>query len=147
MDCIGIMVDVFNMKLVVPAEAIDGNNHVNNLEYIRWTLRAAIAHSDFNGWTVERYREIGAGWVVRSHNFTYFRPAFLGDEVVVKTWVSEMAKVRSKRKYLIIRPANNHVLCRGETEWAFVNDKGRPVAIPKELSDSFPIVAGDGDMP
>ncbi len=139
------MVDVFCYKLVVPAEAIDGNNHVNNLEYIRWTLRAAIAHSDFNGWPVERYRLIEAGWVVRNHNFTYFRPGFLGDEIVVKTWVSEMAKVRSKRKYLIIRPADNHILCRGETEWAFVNDGGRPVAIPKDLSDSFSIVTSDSE--
>ena len=134
------MVDIFCYNLVVPPEAIDGNNHVNNLQYIRWTLQAAILHSDVNGWTVDRYRSINAGWVVRNHNFTYFRPAFLDEEIVVKTWVSEMAKVRSKRKYLIIRPASGHVLCRGETEWAFVNDRGRPVAIPNELSNSFPII-------
>ena len=137
------MVDVFCYKLVVPAEAIDGNNHVNNLQYIRWTLQAAIAHSDYNGWPIERYRSIEAGWVVRSHNFTYFRPGFFDDEIVVKTWVSEMAKVRSKRKYLITRPSDSHILCRGETEWAFVNDNGRPVAIPSELFDSFTIVTGD----
>ena len=137
------MIDIYTMNLIVPAEAIDGNNHVNNLQYIRWTLQAAILHSDVNGWTVDRYRSINAGWVVRNHNFTYFRPAFLNENIVVKTWVSEMSKVRSKRKYLIVRPESGHILCRGETEWAFVSDNGRPAAIPRELADSFPIVAGE----
>ncbi len=139
------MIDVYLHKLVVPAEAIDMNQHVNNLQYIRWTLHAAIAHSAANGWDTQRYKQYGAWWVVRAHNFTYFRPSFEGESVVVKTWVADMQKVRSLRKYLIIRPEDSAVLVRGETQWALVNATGKPVPITKEISNCFPIVTPENE--
>ena len=139
------MIDVYLHKLTVPAEAIDINNHVNNLQYIRWTLHAAIAHSAANGWDTDRYKTLGAWWLVRAHNFTYFRQSFLGEDVIVKTWVADMHKVRSLRKYLIIRPSDHAVLVRGETQWALVNAAGKPSPIPQELSECFPIVSTENE--
>lgn len=139
------MIDIYHHKLIVPAEAIDINEHVNNLQYIRWTLHAAIAHSAANGWDADRYKAFGAWWLVRSHNFTYYRQSFLGQEVVVKTWVSDMQKVRSLRKYLIIRPADSSILVRGQTEWALVNSFGKPVSIPEEMLVCFPVVSSENE--
>ena len=101
---------------------------------------AAVAHSGAQGWTLERYREAGVGWVVRSHFIEYRVPAFLGDAVVVHTWVADMQKVSSRRKFEI-RRTDGTLLARAETNWAFVRTSDqRLVRIPDEVSRAFEIV-------
>ena len=68
-----------------------------------------LAHSAAQGWPAERYHELGAGWVVRSHQIEYLRPAFAGESLVVRTWVAGFRKVTSLRRYKIIRPADERV--------------------------------------
>ena len=70
---------IFPVRIPVAAGDIDGNEHVNNLAYLRWMQEAAWAHSTAQGWTRERYRELGSGWFVRSHFIEYLRPAHPGD--------------------------------------------------------------------
>ena len=137
---------IYEHPLTVPESAIDDQGHVNNLEYIRWLLRAAMAHSAAQGWTHERYRELGAGWVVRSHHIEYFQPAFAGESLVVVTWVADFRKIRSLRKYKIIRPADDALLVRAETDWAFIGLEHRvPRRAPPELIDSFEIVSEEDE--
>jgi len=126
-------------RTVIPAD-IDVNGHVNNLRYLEWLLAAALAHSEAVGWPLTRYQELGAAWNVRSHNIEYLRPAFDGDEVIVRTWVSEMAKVSSRRKYQVLRP-DGVVLVRAESLWVFVSRKAHALGrVPPELAAAFPIV-------
>ena len=107
----------------------------------------AQEHSAKQGWTPERYIEIGAAWVVRSHHIEYFRPAFAGEEVVIDTWVSNFGKTRSLRKYMIRRPADDSVLVTAETNWALVDiAKRRPRRIPQEIIDAFTLVS-EADEP
>lgn len=132
---------IYEYRLIVPADAIDGQGHVNNLEYVRWMQEAAIAHSDAQGWSAERYQQIGAGWVVRSHKIEYLQAAFAGDQVVVRTWVSDFRKIRSLRKYKIIRVSDQAVLAIAETDWAFIGYERRaPRRIPPEVAEAFVIV-------
>jgi acyl-CoA thioester hydrolase len=132
---------VFQYQLTVPEEAIDGQGHVNNLEYVRWMQEAAVAHSTAQGWSAQRYTETGGGWVVRSHRIEYRQPAFAGDQVVVFTWVADFRKIRSLRKYKIVRPLDETVLAIAETDWAFIGTEHRvPRRIPPELSSAFVIV-------
>ena len=57
---------VYEYEFEVNASAIDGNGHVNNVEFVRWMQDAAVAHADARGLTAAT-REAGATWVVRSH--------------------------------------------------------------------------------
>jgi acyl-CoA thioester hydrolase len=82
--------------------------------------------------TMEPY---GTTWVVREHKIEYFLPPFLGEEIEIKTWVENIRRVRSLRKYEFIRKADEKVLVRGETDWVFVDLKtGARRAIPEEVS-------------
>ena len=127
----------FELKLTVSEQDIDDLNHAGNYHYVRWMQEAAIAHSTALGWSPEKYIELGAGWVVHSHNIVYLKPAFEGDAIVVKTWVSNMKAVTSLRKYEICNAAGE-ILAKAETNWAFVNyAKQRPIRIPAEISDNF----------
>ena len=137
---------VFEYHLTVSDEAIDGQGHVNNLEYVRWMQQAAVAHSSAQGWTSERYRQLGAGWVVRSHKIEYLQAAFSGDQIVVYTWVSDMRKVRSLRKYKMVRLGDGVTIAMAETDWAFFGFANRvPRRIPSELIASFELVTEDGE--
>ena len=126
-------------RTVVPAD-IDENNHVNNLRYLEWIVAAALGHSEAVGWPRERYTELGATWIVRSHTIEYLRPAFVGDEVTVRTWVAQISKVSSRRKSQVLSQTGA-VLVRAETLWVFVSRRAHALdRVPAELAAAFPIV-------
>lgn len=129
---------VFEYHYEVIASDIDAMNHVNNLEYLRWTMRAAGSHSRSVGWSSDRFREYGAGFIVRSHNIKYRLPALLGDHITVKTWVKEFSKVSSIRKYQIIRSSDQKRLADAETNWVFVDfQTTNLMPIPDEIRSAF----------
>jgi acyl-CoA thioester hydrolase len=128
-------------EVEVAATAIDANGHANNIEYLRWMQDAAVAHADAVGCTTATLAG-GATWVVRSHHIDYLRPAFAGDRLEVRTWVTDFRRAFSLRKYELIRRSNGAVLARGETNWAFVDAvSGRPRTIPEEIRRLFDLPA------
>ena len=135
-----IMDPVFQFQIVVPAEAVDRNRHVNNVAYVQWMQDAAIQHSAATGCT-RMTEAIGATWVARMHRIEYLRPAFAGETITVLTWVADFRKVRSLRRYKFIRAADQTVLAHGETDWVLVDAAtGRPRAIPGEMARLFEVV-------
>ena len=127
------MLTFFDYQHEVQDSEIDAQNHVHNLQYLQWTLWAAGGHTRATGWDSPSELERGFGWVVRSHDITYRAAAVAGDKIVVRTWVSEVAKFASRRKYVIYRPADEMVLARVETRWVYVDlTKHRVVPIPTE---------------
>ena len=80
-------------------------------------------------------------WVVREHHIEYLQPAFAGEEIEVRTWVENLRRVRSLRKYEFVRKSDGKTLVRGETDWVFVNPKtGAPRAIPDEVARVFSLL-------
>ncbi len=129
---------VFEFHYDVVESDIDAMNHVNNLQYLRWTLHAAHAHRRFVGWPADRFRAIGAGFIVRSHDIKYRLPALLGDRVTIKTWIKELNKVSSIRKYQIIRSSDSRRLADAETNWVFVDFETTQLkSIPEEIRTAF----------
>jgi acyl-CoA thioester hydrolase len=56
----------------------------------------------------------------------------------VLTWVANLRRVRSLRRYRFIRETNEQLLVRGETDWVFIDLKnGSPRAIPEEVAGLF----------
>jgi len=126
----------------VQSDEIDDLGHASNVVYLEWTQAAAIAHSAAQGWSPEDYRQLGSGFVVRSHQIEYLRPALPGEDIVVRTWVADFRGVSSLRKYRIARRHGDELLARAETRWAFVNlSTGRPARIPRPLQEAFEVVA------
>ncbi len=128
---------IFSYQQAVSDDVIDVNGHVNNVAYVRWMQDAAVAHSRE---CIERgtVRHMGCTWVARSHHIEYLSPAFLGDDVQVRTWLTSIRRVRCRRRYEFIRTSDNKVLAKGETDWVFVNiESGRPVSIPEEVASAF----------
>jgi len=133
---------IYEHLLTVLPDHIDRLGHVNNLNYLAWMLDAAVAHSAVQGWNAERYDELGSVWVVRSHEIKYIEPAYEGQQLVVRTWVADMTKVSSTRRYRIERTDTGAVLAKAATRWAFIDrTSGTLTRIPQVVIDSFEIVA------
>jgi acyl-CoA thioester hydrolase len=128
---------IFTYSFTVPQNVIDENGHVNNVAYIQWMQEAAIRHAE----SAEYKPAENTGWFVREHRIEYLLPAFLGEEIEVRTWITEWKRVRLHRRYEFIRSSDEKVVARGETDWVHVDVKtGRPIAIPSEIQMLFPIV-------
>lgn len=132
---------IYHHRHTVLPEEIDVLGHANNLAYLAWMQAAALAHSAAQGWPGQAYQRLGQGFVVRSHQITYERPAFEGESLVVNTWVASFKRASSVRRYDIVRETDGKRLATAATNWAFVNyATGLPARIPADLIKSFEVV-------
>jgi len=135
------MNDVYSHTFTVPAASIDGNGHVNNLEYLRWMQEVATSHSEAQGWTAARYAETCTSWVIRSHAIEYLRPAFAGETLTVLTWIGGFKEQESPRHYLFWRERDRKLLAKACTVWVFVDAAtGRARPILEAVRASFEVV-------
>jgi acyl-CoA thioester hydrolase len=112
--------------------------HVSNIEFVRWLDRAAELHADSLGYTRRWMLDHGVMWFVARHEVDYLAEALPGDELAIATWVRDMRKVKSWRDYVIVRPADQTIVCRAATLWVFVDlATRRPMRIPAEMAARF----------
>jgi acyl-CoA thioester hydrolase len=134
-------IPIYEHHLTVLPSDIDENDHANNLCYLRWMNEVAIAHSAANGWTAQRYVDLGASWFARKHTIEYLAPSFEGDELIVRTGVSDWHSIRSTRIYRFVRKSDGKVIAKAETLWVFVNlSTGKPTRLPEVVADAFVVV-------
>jgi len=128
----------YSKAITIPKDVIDENGHVNNVAYVQWMQDIAVEH----------YASIGgieaqgpdSTWVVREHRVEYFLPAFENEEIEIHTWIENIRRVRSLRKYEFVRKADDKILVKGETDWVFVDvNSGRPRAVPDKVTKVFQI--------
>ena len=130
---------IFSYRFTVPENVIDENGHVNNVAYVQWMQDSAIRH----GQSIPDYNPAeNTTWYAREHRIEYLLPAFLGEVLEIRTWLSEIKRVRVHRNYEFIRKADGKLIAKGETDCVYVDSEtGRPLAIPANISELFPIRA------
>ena len=123
----------FSLSIQVSPEDLDELQHVNNTVYLRYIQEAAIAHwyQAAPAEIVEAYR-----WVVRKHEITYFKPAFVNENLQITTWIDAFQGVTSVRHYTIHR--NDDLLVEATTTWISLDATSlRPKRILTDLSPFF----------
>jgi acyl-CoA thioester hydrolase len=134
---------VYRYEFTIPSTALDENGHVNNVQYVHWMQEAAVRHYEAAG-GIPPTLAAGATWVVRAHNVEYLRPAFAGERIEVQTWVANLHRVRSLRRYRFVRLSDGKLLVKGETDWVFVDAKtGVPRPIPEAVAKIFILLPDD----
>jgi len=132
---------IYSYSLSVPDNALDQNGHVNNVQFVVWMQEAAVRHYEYLG-GVEINAALGTTWWVRSHTVAYHAPAYAGEEIQVSTWVANLRRVRSLRRYRFTRTHDGTLLVSGETDWVFVDaETGKPKAIHTTVAGIFTILA------
>lgn len=127
---------IYTTNITIPQTAIDENCHVNNVTYVQWMQDIAVEHYSSIGGIEAQGPD--ATWVVREHKIEYLLPAFAGEEIEVRTWVENIRRVRSLRKYEFVRKTDGKILVKGETDWVFLDVKtGNPQAVPDKVVNIF----------
>lgn len=121
----------FHRDLTVTREHLDEQNHVNNLEYMKWVLEISEAH-----WVAKTPLDIRENyvWFVLDHYIQYRRQAFLGEELKVTTWIENYSKVKSERHVKITRKSDAKTIVEARTNWCFVDQHTKkPTRITSEV--------------
>lgn len=116
----------------------DAYGHVNHANYLRYMQETAFDASAAVGYDVARYEALGRQWLVRETDITYLRPLVYGDTVIVKTWVADFRRVRSRRDYALRLADSNAPVATASTEWVLLDSQTlRPATIPPEMIAAF----------
>jgi len=116
----------------------DAYGHVNHANYLRYMQEAAFDASAAVGYDVARYEAGGLQWLVRETDITYLRPLVYGDTVIVRTWVADFRRVRSRRAYALRLAGSDEPVATASTEWVLLDSATlRPATIPPEIIAAF----------
>ena len=116
----------------------DAYGHVNHANYVRFMQEAALDATAAAGYDPARYQAMERIWLVRHTDIIYLRPLTYGDSVIIKTWVVDFRRVRSRRAYEFRLANTGEMIAQAMTDWVFLDRKNsRPVSIPAELVQAF----------
>lgn len=125
----------FQQLITVSKDDLDGLNHVNNVRYVQWVQDVAEQH-----WNSKATQDILEHfyWVMISHHIQYKGQAILGDELLLKTYVTKSEGVTSTRMVEIHNKNSGKLLTTSETNWCFMSKaSNRPTRIPQEIIELF----------
>ena len=132
------MSTIFDLKLKVKAEHIDVLGHVNNVVYVSWMQDVATAHIDALGLGIQQYLELKHAMVAVEHHVQYRKAAMQDEEIILRTWFSEINALYSFRQYVFYRPADQSVLFVANTKWACIEiATGRPKRMSPTFSNAY----------
>jgi acyl-CoA thioester hydrolase len=129
--------------MIMPTHASTFRVHIFDLDaygelrtngMLRFMQQTASDASAAAGFDVEWYERAGTLWVIRRTIADFLAPALYRDELEVRTWVSDIRRVRSQRQYEVWRPADATLIARGATDWVYIDlARGSPVRPPDEM--------------
>ncbi|WP_394906479.1 acyl-CoA thioesterase [uncultured Mesonia sp.] len=121
--------------LLVKSDVIDSLNHVNNVAYLQWVQDVGEKH-----WKATAPKRIQEhyGWVVLNHYIEYKKPAFLGEEIYLKTWIANYEGVKSERRTEIYAKKDMVLLAQAKTLWCLIDlKKQKPQRIIESITQPF----------
>lgn len=127
--------EVFETQQTVVKDDLDQLNHVNNIRYVKWVQDIAAQH-----WQTRATQDIldSYYWVMLSHHIKYKGEAVLGDELLLKTFITKSEGVKSIRQVEIYNVKSGKLITTSETEWCLISKhNNRPARITTELNKLF----------
>lgn len=126
---------IFQKEITVAKTDLDQLNHVNNVRYVQWVQDIAEAH-----WLKNASQQIldSYYWVLVKHTIDYKGQAFLGDAILIKTYVESSEGVSSIRKVEMHNQSSNKLIIASVTKWCLIEKKtNRPSRISSEIAEMF----------
>lgn len=122
---------VYEKSLTVTKDDLDELYHVNNVRYVQWIQDIAKAHWEQN---ITKSIKDSFYWVVVNHFIEYKSPAFLNDQLLIKTFVTKSEGVTSTRVVEMYK--NDKLLVKAETVWCLLSiSTNRPTRITDEIAN------------
>lgn len=125
----------------VRPDDIDMFNHVHNSIYLDYVLAARYEQMElFYGMSMEKFLEMGYGWVVSSVQIDYKRPLGLGDHFSVETGIIEINNKGCRVTFDITNLKTKKTSTSGWFDFVMIDLKtGRGVEVTDEMVKLYSI--------
>ena len=126
----------FNHKIKVYYEDTDAGGVVYYANYLKYLERARTEALIKIGLSNLKIRDnFQALIIVKSCNIDYKKSAYLEDELNIKSYILSFTKTSFVMSQTIIK--NKIVIVEAKIHLVFVNEKAKPIKIPKLVVDKF----------
>ena len=126
----------FNHKIKVYYEDTDAGGVVYYANYLKYLERArteALIKIDLSNLKIRN--NFKALIIVKSCNIDYKKSAYLEDELNIKSYILSLTKTSFVMSQTIIK--NKIVIVEAKIHLVFVNEKAKPIKIPKLVVEKF----------
>lgn len=129
----------FTIEITVCRSDIDSLGHANNVAYVKWLEEVSWAHSASLGIDLVKYNQLQRAMVIRRHVLEYLAPSFLGNKILIGTWIVMCdEKYSLTRRFQICKTDTGQTIFRGATTFVCVDLKsGRPRRMPEAYSQVY----------
>lgn len=127
----------FSFFLKVRKYELDSLGHVNNAVYLHYLETAIDEAMSSLGYTVPRLTKLGILILVKELRIEFKHPALLGDELEVRSYVSEARRVRGTWHQQIINRKTGKILVEAYNTGVFLDLQGKPTKIPQEIVEAL----------
>ena len=127
--------EVHETSLKVRFYELDPYDHVNHTNYFSYFETARIEYLTDMGWGLDVLKENGWQFVVVELQARFRAAARYGQELVIRTWIKDVGRVKSTWQQLMLR--DDQVVAELEVSAAFTDLEGRPRRIPREFVDEM----------
>jgi acyl-CoA thioester hydrolase len=107
---------IYEKQIVVTDEHIDRNNHVNNVQYVKWVEEIAGEHWDFVKHKTNNPEDV---WMLLDHHIQYKKQVYLGELLTIKTFPKTPEGIRQPRKVEFY--CNGQLVVDSLTLWVFID--------------------------
>lgn len=136
------MKKTFETTITVVGDHLDLLGHVNNVVYLQWAEQVAWQHSQLLGIGLDEFKALDAAMVARTHELNYLAACFTGEQILLRTWLSDMDGLSMYRQYEFVRQSDQKVVFKGFTRWVCIKlSSGRPMRMPEVFKAAYAVAA------
>jgi|LSQX01.1.fsa_nt_gb acyl-CoA thioester hydrolase len=109
-------------EIQITKEFLDENQHVNNVEYVKWVEMIAIEH-----WELIKSKTLYKNhiWLLVDHHIKYKKQAYKGDILLVRTFPLSPNGVRQPRKVEFY--IGDTLIADSLTQWVLIHPESKKI--------------------
>ena len=126
----------FNHNLKVYYEDTDAGGIVYYANYLKFLERARTEALIKIGLSNSKIKDkFGAFIIIKSCNIEYKKPAYLEDELNVRSFIKSATKTSFIMNQIIKK--EEHIIVEAQIHLVFINENGKPIKIPDIIFENF----------
>lgn len=131
----------FDTEILVRPYEIDYNRHVNQSVYMDYLLHARVDQMRrCYKMPIEDFFERGFTWITKSFSIDYRRSVFMGETVIVRTWIEAIGKRSVTVQFQMLKKKGMTLAASGSAVFVLVSAQtGKPVLIPGDIRKKYSV--------
>lgn len=123
----------FETEIMVRPSDIDINKHVHQSVYLDYVIFARYDQMKrCYKMPMEEFFKMGFSWATKATYIEFNKPVYLGETVIVRTWVEEIKKKSVKVCFQILKKEAIELAAGGYFVFVLINMKtGKPEVLPE----------------